>query len=138
MTIVCLICFSDYHREGSSAMSVLQSAVQCALRKNCIAPPGATAANHRYGETESNASFLRPNPIRFDQSVFSILIHQAKLRIEKDVKYWANYGNTLNKFHETVLYSRRFQYPKAYVNYLRMKALLYVIVVTNVCYRKDM
>eukprot|EP00698_Gefionella_okellyi_P024322 TRINITY_DN8546_c0_g1_i4.p1 TRINITY_DN8546_c0_g1~~TRINITY_DN8546_c0_g1_i4.p1 ORF type:complete len:992 (-),score=151.77 TRINITY_DN8546_c0_g1_i4:34-3009(-) len=93
-----------YVRNGVAHKHVLLPAVHCAADERCIAPTSATAANHRY-----------------DQSVFSVLIHKAGLTCETDVRYWANYGNTLTAFQDTVLYSRRFQFPKSYQDYVMLK-----------------
>eukprot|EP00727_Mastigamoeba_balamuthi_P000777 m51a1_g10697 hypothetical protein (316) ;mRNA; r:149650-150597 len=62
---------------GSRAHArVLEPAARCALVRGCIAPEGATARNHR-----------------FDQAVFSVLLHRERIECSADWRYWANQFN---------------------------------------------
>lgn len=106
---------------------VLEPALACAMDARCIAPEGATLANHR-----------------FDQSVFSILLHRAGIRCQTEPRFWANRGNmrspgAINGITEdhraqndAILFSRRgwgFDYDTAgqgaakpaYAQYLRRR-----------------
>jgi hypothetical protein len=60
-------------------LHILRRVCNCALSEACIAPSSATKANHR-----------------FDQSVFSTIIHQERFSgavCERDPRLWANRGN---------------------------------------------
>jgi len=84
---------------------ILRRVCNCALSEACIAPASATRANHR-----------------FDQSAFSIIIHQERFTgavCERDPRLWANRGNARTPTErqgittdplvrgENVLFSRR-------------------------------
>jgi hypothetical protein len=106
---------------------VLEPTLACAMDAACIAPAGATLANHR-----------------FDQSVFSIHLHRANIRCQTDARFWANRGNMRSagaingitedhrSTNDAILFSRRgwgFDYDQAgrgaavpaYAQYLKFK-----------------
>lgn len=65
-----------YVRNGFAHNNILKPVGECARVKDCIAPTGATLANHR-----------------FDQAIFSIYLHENNIKCQTDPKFWGNRGN---------------------------------------------
>lgn len=75
--MMCAGGIQGYRNQDTPAVaSVLEPTLRCAMSVDCIAPVGASLANHRY-----------------DQSVFSIHLHRAGIRCQTDPRFWTNRGN---------------------------------------------
>jgi hypothetical protein len=64
------------NQDAPAVAAVLEPTLRCALDADCIAPAGASLANHRY-----------------DQSVFSVHLHRAGIACQTDARFWTNRGN---------------------------------------------
>jgi hypothetical protein len=88
--------------DAPAVAAVLEPTLRCAMDVDCIAPEGASLANHRY-----------------DQSVFSVHLYRAGIACQRDPRFWTNRGNNRQrsapngitddhtKTNNAILFSRR-------------------------------